>query len=70
MGCEKNLKAFLFNIDLFGKEPKLYYKGKSKIKTLLGNISTIIYTIIYISFFAYKINLMLKKKMLIIMKQL
>ena len=62
MGCEKNLKAFLFNIDLFGKEPKLYYKGKSKIKTLLGNISTIIYTIIYISFFAYKINLMLKKK--------
>ena len=62
MGCKEILKDFLFNIDLFGKEPKLYYKGKSKIKTILGIISTILYAIIYISFFAYKINLMLKKK--------
>jgi len=61
MGCKNNLKDFLYNIDLFGKEPKLYYKGKSKIKTLYGTISTIIYAIIYISFFAYKLNLMLKK---------
>ena len=61
MGCKETVKDFLFNIDLFGKEPKLYYKGKSKIKTLLGTISTIIYAIIYITFFLYKINRMLKK---------
>ena len=62
MSCKSNLKYFLFNIDIFGKEVKIYYKGKSKFKTLLGSFSTIIYGIIYILLFAYKLNMMLKKE--------
>ena len=62
MGCKNNLKYFLFTIDIFGKEVKLYYRGKSKFKSLLGSFSTIIYGIIYILLFAYKLNMMLKKE--------
>ena len=51
----------MLNVDLFGKVPKLYYKGKEKRKTYMGSISTILYIIIYIGFFIYKINRMLKK---------
>ena len=50
-----NLK-FLLNADLFGKIPKLYYKGQAKRKTFIGSISTIIYVVIYICFFIYKVN--------------
>ena len=56
-----NKFKFMFNIDLFGKVPKLYYKGKEKRKTYMGSISTILYIIIYIGFFIYKINRMQKK---------
>lgn len=62
MSCKNNLKLFLFNIDIFGKELKLYYKGKSKFKTLLGSFLTIIYGVLYILLFAYKLNIMLKKE--------
>ena len=62
MSCKNNLKLFLFNIDIFGKDPKLYYKGKPKFKTLLGSFSTIIYVVIYILLFIYKLNIMLKKE--------
>ena len=61
MSCNNNLKLFLFNIDLFGKGLKLYYKGKSKFKTLLERFSPIIYGVIYILLFVYKLNIMLKK---------
>ena len=52
---------FLLTIDLFGKVPKLYYKGKPKRRTFIGSFSTIIYMIIYIGFFIYKIKRMLDK---------
>ena len=56
-----NRFKFILNIDLFGKVPKLYYKGNKKRKTFLGSISTILYILIYIGFFIYKINRMQKK---------
>ena len=55
-----NLK-FLYNIDFFGNEPKLYYKGKLKRKTCIGFFSTIIYIIIYIYLFIHKLRIIIKK---------
>jgi len=60
MVCHINFK-FIQEIDLFGKEPKLYYKEKPKRKTYVGSLTTITYIVIYIAFFAYKMNKMLKK---------
>ena len=40
---------FLTDFDLFGKQPELYYKGKSKKASTLGLILTIIYIIFCIS---------------------
>ena len=60
MVCHINFK-FIQEIDLFGKEPKLYYKEKPKRKTYVGSFTTITYIVIYIAFFAYKKNKMLKK---------
>ena len=52
---------FLSDIDLFGKDPELYYKGKSQRTTLLGRIFTIIYAVLYSAYFIYKVVRMLKK---------
>ena len=60
MACHINFK-FIYEIDVFGREPKLYYKEKPKRKTYVGGLTTIIYVVIYIAFFIYKINKMLKK---------
>ena len=60
MVCHINFK-FIQEIDLFGKEPKLYYKEKPKRKTYFGSLTTITFIVIYIAFFVYKINKMLKK---------
>ena len=51
----------LYDIDLFGKDPELYYKGRNKKSTLVGRIFTILYVIIYLAFFAYKLYRMLIK---------
>ena len=53
---------FIKTIDFYGKEPEFYYKDKSSIKTWLGRIFTILYITIYIIFFIYKINRMVKRK--------
>ena len=52
---------FLYDIDLFGKEAELYYKGKNKKSTLIGRIFTILYVVIYLAFFVYKLVRMLQK---------
>ena len=52
---------FLYDIDLFGKEPELYFKGKPQRTSKLGKFFTYFYIIIYIGFFLYKIIRMLKK---------
>ena len=60
MVCHINFK-FIQAIDLYGREPKFYYKEKPKRKTYVGSLTTITYVVTYIAFFVYKINKMLKK---------
>ena len=57
LGC-KCLK----DLDIFGKNVDLFYKGKDKKNTYFGSILTIIYGIIYLAFLLYKLIRMLKKK--------
>ena len=50
-------------IDIFGKDPQLYYyKRKEKKKSNIGSIFTILYTAIYIGLLVYKITRMIKKE--------
>ena len=58
---EKKKCQFLHKIDLFGKEIELYYKGASKKSTLFGRILTILFLMIYLLFFVYKVIRMLLK---------
>ena len=48
-------------LDLFGKEPDLYYKGKQRKTTWMGRICTWLYVFIYIFFFIYKLVRMFKR---------
>ena len=57
----KNIYAFIYDIDLFGKEAELYYNGKSKRTSLAGIFFTILYMALYIIFFIYKVIRMIKK---------
>ena len=58
MKCfKKNFKKF----DKFGKEPTLYYKGEEKKSTNFGIIISLLYIIIYITYFIYKLIRMFKK---------
>ena len=59
---EENRKCqFLYDMDLFGKTPELYYKRKSKRSTELGIVLTILYIILYIAFLIYKLVRMVKR---------
>ena len=51
----------LKTIDLFGKEPDLYYKGHHKKTSWLGFFLTLLYIIIYFAFFIYKFVRMINK---------
>ena len=53
---------FLLNLDLFGKEPDLYYKGKTHINTVLGLVFTFIYISISLTYFLFKLIRMIKRK--------
>ena len=53
---------FLHDIDIFGKEPELYYKGRKTRSTLIGRIFTLLYIIIYIGVFIYKLIIMIKRE--------
>ena len=52
---------FLTDFDLFGKQPELYYKGKSRKASTLGIILTIIYIVLYLTFLIYKLVRMIKR---------
>ena len=52
---------FLTDFDLFGKNPELYYKGKSKKSSTLGIVLTILYIILYFTFLIYKLIRMFKR---------
>ena len=58
---EKKKCHFLHKVDLFGKEIELYYKGEPKKSTLFGRILTILFLMIYLLFFVYKVIRMLLK---------
>ena len=58
--CHSKFK-FLYEMDLFGKTPELYYKGKSKKTSKFGFILTIIYILLYIAFLVYKLLRMVKR---------
>ena len=64
MNCLCKVHCRLLNrldIDMFGKEPELYFERKSKKSTFIGKIFSIIFVIIYFAFFIYKLIRMLKK---------
>ena len=49
-----NCKA-IQDIDLFSKNPDVYYRKKPQKTSLIGRIFTFLYAIIYAAFFIYKI---------------
>ena len=60
------MKTFKFwkvfkEIDLFGKEPDIYYKGKQRKTSWMGRICTWIYVVIYVFFFIYKLVRMFQR---------
>ena len=60
------MRSFTFfqlfkEIDLFGKEPDIYYKGKQRKTTWMGRICTCLYIFIYVFFFIYKLVRMFKR---------
>ena len=62
MKCICNIHCkYLKDIDMFGKEPEIYYKGESKKTSWIGRIFTILFVTSYFAFFIYKLIRMLKK---------
>ena len=52
---------FLHDIDLYGKDPEFFFKGRPQKTSWIGRIFTIIYVIAYIAFFLYESIRMLMK---------
>ena len=57
--CNVHCKL-LDDIDLFGKDPELYFKGNAKRTSWVGRIFTVFYAMIYLAFFLYKLIRMIK----------
>ena len=54
-------KEFIKGIDFFGKIPEFYIQGRPKQVTHVGRIFTVIYIMIYILIFCYKLYRMLER---------
>jgi len=52
---------FVKDIDMFGKLPEFYFKGKTKKTSWIGRIFTLIYIGLYMTFFIYKLVQMIKR---------
>ena len=62
MKCLCNLHCRLLkDVDMFGKDPELYYKAKPKKTSWIGRILSYAFVLIYFAFLVYKIIRMLKK---------
>ena len=59
--CRGSGFKYVKEFDMFGKEPKLYLKGKEKKTTWYGICFTVFYLTIYFAYFFYKVLRMLKK---------
>lgn len=46
---------YLFDMDLFGKEPDLYFEGRSQKKSIIGFIFTSIHILIFLFYLIYKL---------------
>jgi hypothetical protein len=53
---------YLYELDLFGKTPDLYYKRKIKVNSILGLVFTFIYATIAIFYFIFKFIRMIERK--------
>ena len=62
MKTSKRKMGFLLSLDLFGKEPDLYYEGQSKKYSFIGLIASFLYISIYCAFLIFKLERMLKRK--------
>ena len=62
MKCLCNVRCRLLkDIDMFGKEPELYYKTRPKKTSWIGRILSFSFVLIYFAFFLYKFIKMLKR---------
>ena len=62
MKCLCDVRCRLLkDVDMFGKEPELYYKGRPKKTSWIGRILSFSFVLIYFAFFLYKFIKMLKK---------
>ena len=62
MKCLFNVSCrILKDVDMFAKEPELYFKGKSKKTTWIGRILTILFIFVYIAIIIYKMIRMFKR---------
>ena len=62
MKCLCNVRCrILKDIDMFGKEPELYYKTRPKKTSWMGRILSFLFVLVYFAFFLYKLIRMLKR---------
>ena len=62
MKCLCDVRCRLLkDVDMFGKEPELYYKGRPKKTSWIGRILSFAFVLIYFAFFLYKLIKMLQK---------
>ena len=62
MKCLCNVRCrILKDIDMFGKEPELYYKTRPKKTSWMGRILSFTFVLAYFAFFLYKFIRMMKK---------
>ena len=53
--------AFIKEIDFYGKQPEFYLKGRAKQATIIGRIFTLLYILLYITYFIYKLYRMFNR---------
>ena len=62
MKCLCNVRCRIWkDIDMFGKEPELYYKSRPKKTSWIGRILSFLFVLVYFAFFLYKLIRMLKR---------
>ena len=62
MKCICNVRCRLYkDIDMFGKEPELYYKTRPKKTSWIGRILSFTFVAVYFAFFLYKLIKMMRR---------
>ena len=58
----KRRLKIIYGIDLFGRQPELYFKGKHKKVSFIGIFLTLLYFVLYVVIFVYKLIKMINKE--------